>query len=297
MKSRKVEFDGCEALEISTARLRAVITLDRGPRIAFLGRPGGENLFYWHVDEAGRNGWRMLGGHRVWVTRPMADESEDTYAADNEPCELKESAGGVSVTGALHPFLKTRRGLSLREVDDESLEVTSFVLNAGSMLYSAGVWCPTCTLPRPGMSFGIPLGDRRLSWDLVKIVFARTWAGHTARANDPQIRLNEEFMIIEPQGIETKRMLWAPLGIIAMTWPEKGLSFIKRTRSDPGAQYPLGCNLAVYVGPQNFMVEMETCGAERTLAPGELAVNVETWRVSDEVFDWSDAELVIRNAA
>jgi hypothetical protein len=294
MKTRKLEFDGCASLEIATSRLRMVVTLDRGPRIAFLGRPGGDNLFYWKVDGAGYGDWRMLGGHRVWVTRPMADESEDAYAADNEPCELSESGSAITVTGGLHPFLKTRRGFSMRQIDEDAVEVTSFVRNEGPMLYSAGVWCLTCALPRPGMTLGIPLGDRRLDWDLVKVVFARSWAGHTARVNDPQVRFNEDFMIVEPQGVEAKRMLWAPHGILALTWPEQTLSFIKRTHSVLGAQYPHGCNLAVYIGPENFMLEMESMGAERTLAKGETAVNVESWRLTDQVFDWTDAERVIR---
>jgi len=296
MKTRKINFDGCAGLEIATPRLRMVVTVDIGPRIAFLGRPDGENLFYWHVDDPGREGWRPLGGHRVWATRPMADESEDAYAADNEPCKFEESDKFVTVTGAIHPFLKTQRGVRIRPLDDDAFEVTSFVHNLGPMLYSAGVWCPTCILPRPGMTFGIPLGDRHLSWDVVKMVIPRAWAGHTSRINDPQIRFNEEFMVVEPQGVEAKRMVWAPLGILAMTWPEARLSFIKRTQSDPHAQYPQGCNLAVYIGPENYMVEMETCGAERTLMPGDTAVNVETWRLSDEVLDWSDADRVIRAA-
>lgn len=297
MKTRKLDFEGCASLEVSTSRLRIVATLDRGPRIAFLGRPAGENLLYWKVDSAGYGDWRMFGGHRVWVTRPMADESEDAYAADNDPCELSESGEAITITGGLHPFLKTRRGFSIRQIDEDAVEVTSFVRNEGPMLYSAGVWCPTCTLPRPGMSLGIPLGDRRLDWDLVKLVFARRWAGHTARVNDPQIRFNEDFMIVEPQGVETKRMLWAPHGILALTWPDTKLSFIKRTYSEPGGQFPQGCNLAVYVGPGNFMLELESMGAERTLVKDQTAVNVETWRLTDHVFDWSDPEPVLRLAA
>ena len=296
MRTRKIDFEGCQAVELTTSRLRLVVTTDRGPRIAFLGRPAGENLFYWHLDEAGRDGWRLLGGHRVWATRPMADESEDAYAADNEPCDVDEAGGTVTVTGAVHPFLKTRRGVTIRELDADAFEVTSFVENSGPMLYSAGVWGLTCVQPRNGMSFGIPLGDRRLDWDVVKIVLARTWAGHTSRLDDPQIRFNQEFMIVQPQGVETKRMVWAPRGIVAMTWPDKGLSFLKRTHSDPNAQYPLGCNLALYVGPENSVVEMETYGAERALVPGQTAVNIETWRVADEAFDWSDLEAVIRAA-
>ena len=293
MITHPIELEGLKALEITTARVRMIVITELGPRIAWLSTPDGENLLYWQANELGRNGWRLLGGHRVWPTRPLADESEDAYAADNDPCEVTESDGIVTVTGALHPFLKTRRGIQIRSLDDCTFEVTSFVRNDGTMLYSAGVWSLTCVVPRPGMTFGVPLGDRRLSWDVVKIIIPRTWADHTSRVNDPQIRFEEEFMIVDPAGIETKRMLWAPWGTIAMTSPEKGLSFIKRTHSDPTGQYPLGCNLALYVGSGNFMVEMETYGEERTLMPGDTAVNVETWKLVDDVFDWKDPDRLL----
>ncbi len=288
MNTHPTELESLEALEVSTSQARMIVTTQFGPRIAWLGSLNGENLFYWKANELARGDWRLHGGHRVWTTRPMADEAEDAYAADNEPCSVTESDGVVTVTGALHPFLKTRRGVQIRSLDDRTFEVTSFVRNEGDMLYSAGVWCPTCIVPRPGMTFGVPLGDRRLSWDLVKIVIPRTWADHTSRVNDPQIRLGEEFMILDPAGVETKRMLWAPSGTIAMTWPERRLSFVKRTHSDSVGQYPLGCNLALYVAPGNFMVEMETYGAERTLMPGDTAFNTETWKLLDEVFDWQE---------
>ena len=162
-------------------------------------------------------------GHRVRVTRPGADESEDAYAADNEPCRVSLEEDRLTVTGAEHPFLKTDRGLKIKVPDETSFEVTSFVTNTGPMLYSGGVWAPTFLLPQPGQEFGILLGDRRLSWDLVRIVIPRKFAGHTAPVDDPQVHFSEDFMIVLPGGIETKRMLMAPMGIAAMTWPEKNV--------------------------------------------------------------------------
>jgi hypothetical protein len=293
MKTSSIDFDGLSALEITTSRLRMVVVTSLGPRVAYLGRPGGDNLLHWRVDNGGRKGWRLLGGHRVWATRPMADESEDAYAADNEPCQVSMLEGAATVTGAQHPFLRTRRGLTIREVDSDTLEVTSFVTNDGPMLYSGSAWGLTCIQPRSGMTFGIPLGDRSLAWDIIKMVMPRTWADHTAPVNDPQIRFNEEFMIVEPQGVETKRMLWAPRGLIAMTWPEKRLSFVKRTSSIPGGRYPLDCNLAIYVGPGNFMADMESFSEEKNLQPGQTVANVERWKLADETLEWKDADRLL----
>jgi hypothetical protein len=288
MDIKVTTFDGLGAIEFSTPDVRLVAITELGPRIASFGRPGGENLLYWQNDDLGREGWRLLGGHRPWVTRPGADESEDAYAADNEPCTVDQRADGVRITGGVHPFLKTARGLEIEVVNDRTLRVTTFLTNCGPMLYSGGVWSPTCTDPSGGKQYGIPLGDRSQTWDMVKIVIPRTFAGHSSRVNDPQIQFNEEFMIISPEGVETKRMVMAPLGMIAMSWPAEHLSFVKHSAYQPLAQYPFGCNLAIYVGPDNFMVEMETYGAEQTVQPGQTIQNTETWALVERVFKWQD---------
>lgn len=293
MEYKQIKFDGFNALEIITHQTRMVVVTSMGPRIAFWGRPKGENLLYWQNNDLGREGWLLLGGHRVWVTRPGADEAEDAYAVDNDPCTVEAIQNGVRITGGEHPVFKIKRGLEIYQCSDDSFEVVSFLTNQGPMLYSGGVWAPTCIDPVGGKEFGILLGDRDLTWDLVKIVIPRKFAGHAARVNDPQITYTEDFMIIRPEGVESKRMVMAPHGIIAMSWPEKNLSFAKKAAYNPQAQYPLGCNLAVYIGPDNFMVEMESYGAEQTVLPGQSIYNQEIWRLVEGVIDWDDPNWLI----
>lgn len=293
MNTKQIDFEGLPAIEINTSKLHMVVVTGMGPRIAYLGRIGGSNIFYWKNNDLGREGWRLVGGHRVWVTRPGADESEDAYADDNEPCDVTFHADSVTIESPVHSRLKTSRGMTIREVDDQTFEVTSFIKNQGPMLYSGGVWAPTCIDPLGGKQFAIPLGDRRLSWDIIKLVIPRTFAGHTSPVDDKQITFSEDLMIICPNGIETKRMVMAPRGIIAMTWPKEKLSFIKRSVYHPRGQYPLECNLAVYIGPDNFMVEMETYGEEQTLLPGSVIMNTETWKLIDESLDWQNPDHVI----
>ena len=288
MEARAIHFDGFDAIEIVTAEAKLIVVTGMGPRIAFWGQPDGENLLYWENNDLGREEWRLLGGHRVWVTRPGADEAEDAYAADNAPCEVEIKDDGVRVIGGIHPLLKIQRGLDIHQLTEDSFQVTSFLKNEGPMLYSGGVWAPTCIDPTGGKEFGIVLGDRDLTWDLVKIVIPRSFAGHSARVNDPQISYNEDFMIIRPEGVESKRMVMAPHGVVAMTWPGKSLSFVKKSIFNPQGQYPMGCNLAVYIGPDNFMVEMESYGAEQTVLPGQTISNYEVWKLLDYELQWQD---------
>ena len=172
MNTKQIDFDGLQALEITTLKLRMVLVTSMGPRIAFLGHINNGNLFYWNNNELGREGWRLGGGHRVWVTRPGADESEDAYAEDNETCQISVETDSVTVASPIHNRLKTSRGITVRELDPQTFEVTSFITNSGPMLYSGGVWSPTCVDPSEGKQFGIPLGDRKLSWDIDQIGYS-----------------------------------------------------------------------------------------------------------------------------
>ena len=288
MRIEPIELDVLDALEISTADLRIVVVTSIGPRIAHFGQPGKPNLLYWKNNQLGREGWQLYGGHRVWVTRPGADESEDAYRPDNEPCEVVIQQDGVSITGPVDPVLRIQRGLHIREITSNTLEVTASIKNQGPMLYSGGVWSPTCIDPSGGKEFAVPLGDRRQTWDTITLVIPRSFAGHSSLVNDPQVTFNEDFMIVRPVGVELKRMVRAPLGIVAMTWPTGHVSFIKHASFNALGQYPLQCNIAVYNGPENFMFEMETYGVEQPVQPGQTITNRETWVLLDQVLDWTD---------
>lgn len=274
---QKSTFEGSIAFELNTPVLRLIAVHDTGPRIAHLGLAGGENLLLWKPGKYTRGNWDLRGGHRVWVAHPGADESEDTYVPDNGPCEIEVLKDGFRVTGAKSPVNATRRGFSVRALADDRLEVDNFVTNVGDMLYSGSVWALTCTLPGKGAHYAIPLGDGS-SWDNFTLVNFRTWGGHGKGGfNDPQIVVGDEVLVVTPRGVENKRMVQAHQGILAMSDAARGLTFAKKVGWLPGRQYPLNTNLAFYIGPENFMVEMETMGPEQTLKPGETLVHREIW--------------------
>ena len=95
MKINKILFDGFEALEMINGTNRLVVTTSIGPRICFFGK--NENILFWDKDKVTRGDFVLYGGHRVWLTRPYADESEDTYISDNDPCEVEIFGNGVKV--------------------------------------------------------------------------------------------------------------------------------------------------------------------------------------------------------
>ena len=131
---RQVVFDGLAGYELTDEKARLVILTECGPRIAFFGPKDGENLLYWDEDGVIRGEYRLRGGHRVWLTRPMADESEDTYRDDNEPCRVDLLPDGLTVTQPAHPSSLVERGIKVRSLGEGRFEVTNFVKNVGGLI-------------------------------------------------------------------------------------------------------------------------------------------------------------------
>jgi len=276
MKFIETDFNNFKAVEIITKSMRLAVTTDFGPRIAFWGRPDGENLLLWAPGKHLRKKWELLGGHRVWVTRPLADECEETYLQDNYKCQVRRIDSGWTITSPENAFNCTQRGITLKVLGENIVEVDNFLVNKGDMLYSGGIWALTCTVPRKTTRYGIPLGEDT-AWDFCRIVMYRKWNGHSGGYNDDQFSFSQDMMLVQPKGKENKRMVQAHKGIIAMHDPERNIMFAKKTSYSREANYPHGCNMAVYIGPENFMVEMETMGVERTIKPGEYIRNKELW--------------------
>ncbi len=280
MEIKDVSFDGLKAIEMSTDKIKLIIVTEVGPRIAFLGRTLDEdNILYWDIEGASKEEWKLYGGHRVWLTRPFADESEDTYASDNEPCFVEITENSVTVTAPVHAFTKLERGIKVEFVNNTQFKVINFIKNAGNMIYSGGVWSPTCINPE-GKELHIPLGEENTTWDIVNIVIPRVFAGNTLRLDDPQVTMTEDELVVKSQGQICKRCAMAPKGETYMVWPEKELVFRKKTKYVRGGNYPLGgCNVAVFVGQDNWMGELESFGVESPIRPGETIYNEELWSI------------------
>jgi hypothetical protein len=276
MTVNRIRFQGVNAVELADDKLRLVAMYEFGPRIAFFGKHDGENLLLWEPEAYKRKEWDLRGGHRIWLTRPGADECEESYSPDNKACTLEQTDEGFRITGTEDPRNRTKRGIDIRKTGKNTIEVDNFVINSGDMLFSCGVWGITCTVPRKRTRYLVPVGDDS-AWDAFHQVIFRAWAGHSGGCNDSQFSFTDDMLCVEPKGKENKRMIQAHKGIIAMDDPDLDITFAKRASFKREARYPHRRNIAVYIGPENFMVEMETMGPEQTLKPGESLHHIETW--------------------
>lgn len=284
MPVRLASFAGLDAVELTTPALRLIAVHGIGPRLAWFGRPGGDSLLLWddaapprYVRTAPGKVWTLRGGHRVWTANGPADENEETYRSDDQPGSCTTCADGFTVTGALDPETRTRRSIAVSVLADDRLQVDNILINEGDMLYASGLWALTCSRPSVSTRYVIPLGDGT-GWDTATITVFRCWAGHgTGSFREEQFELVDDAYVLTPRGRETKRMVRSPAGRIAMVDPERDCTFCIDGGHAPDASYPAGANLAMYVGPGNFMVEMETMAPLVVLKPGQRAVHRQVW--------------------
>lgn len=287
MPIRPCTHAGFAAVELTTPALRLIAVHGTGPRIAWLSPPGGDNLLMWddgqpprYVREVGTRRWTLRGGHRVWTSPMGADEAESTYANDDAPGSCTLADAGFEVAGAVDPETRLQRSIAVRILRDDRLEVVNRIANRGNMLAGCGAWALTCTRPGPATRYIVPLGDGG-SWDTASVTYFRTWAGHgTGSFRDDQGELLDDAYLLTPRGRETKRMVRSAAGIIALTDPGRGLSLAISTAYAPDAAYPAGANLALYVGRDNFMVEMETMGPHAVLKPGQALEHRQEWTLA-----------------
>ena len=294
MKIQKIDFETQQAYEIGTKSSKMIVITSFGPRIAFFGKEGGRNLLFWEGKEnkLRRGDWILRGGHRVWTTRPGADECEETYATDNLPCSVRKGNKGIHVSAPPDAAHGTQKSMIIQVLGDNTFSVENRVTNIGPMLWSGGVWGLTCTAPKGKCMYGIPIGDGS-EWDMYRSVCFKKWAGgQTGRFNDNQIGFTEKCLTISPKGVQAKRMIETHAGIIGMSDPEQGLSFIKHAAYQPHEQYPLGTNSAFYIAPKNAFVEMELMSPMVTLKPGGSISLREIWMLKPEV-NWKDPDLNI----
>lgn len=285
MPVRTCTHAGFAAVELTTPALRLVAVHGTGPRIAWLSPAGGDNILFWdehqplkYVREPeAKRPWGLRGGHRVWTARFGADEDEQTYANDDAAGTCEISGDGFTVTGAICGETRSQRSITVRQLRPDRIEVVNRIVNTGNMLLGCGLWALTCSKPGPDTRYVIPLGDGS-SWDTATITVFRAWAGHgTGSFREDQFELIDDAYVLSPKGRETKRMISSPAGAIAMVDAKRDLTFAISTPWEQRATYPAQANLAMYVGPNNFMVEMETMGPHVVLKSGQSLEHRQEW--------------------
>jgi len=280
-KWQRVAYQGwedCFAYEDSNSKI--IVTADVGPRVIFLGKPGGKNLFFENEGEIGTSGskqWVMYGGHRFWA----APESKArTYVADNFPVSVEIDSSRLRAQAPVEPC-----GLQKTLTLDTSLpgnliRVVHTLANASQNAIEAAPW--GLSVMRAGGTAIIPLPPKAAHSDLLTPTLSFTHWGYTDLTDqrwgwsDSFLFLAQDSRIANPQKIGIHSGLdWAG-------YLNEGTLFVKFSPFQPKASYPdFGSHFEFFTN--DMLLEVESLGALAVLEPGQQVSHVEYWAIHDGI--------------
>jgi hypothetical protein len=266
-------WERCARLRASD--LEAVVTLEVGPRVIRFGLSGGPNELVEYAADLGKVGgtaYRSYGGHRLWVA---PEDREITYEPDNTPVQFEERQGWW-LFSALGKVSGLRKTVALQfDPASGALQLDHRLRNEGPSARRLAPWC--LTVMAPGGECLIPMPEFKrhdeellpaaplVLWHYTRMSDPRwTWGARLARLrHDPHLGPQKCGMFV--------RQGWA-------AYANGGNLFLKRFGADRSASYPdFGCNFETFT--RQDMLEVESLGPLQTLAPGEEARHLESWRL------------------
>ena len=277
-------FGRCLAIE--NGFVEAYVTIDVGPRIIRLAKPGGPNLFFTDDDGAliesgdalkaayGDDAiFRFYGGHRLWMSPELI---ETTYSPDNDPVAVSVLPDGALFT----PPPQTRNGLqfSLRlsaALDSASLTVEHVIENVGQNPNTFAIWSISQLAPGGVEILPQSKSDTGLLPDRLMAIWPYTNMG------DPRVTWGDDVILVRQEESITRAFKIAfynreGWGIYVLG----DTALIKRYSTPQGEAYPDGgMNFESYTN--NLFIEMETLSPLRTVLPRDRVVHAETWLLAD----------------
>lgn len=275
---------------LENGHIEVCVTIDVGPRVIRLAKPGGPNLMF--TDSKGlmiEEGpatkaaygpdavYRFYGGHRLWLS---PEDLANTYAPDNDPVTVTTLPDGALFT----PPPQGRNGLqfSLRlslAADSAKVEVEHVIENVGPSPVTLAAWA--ITQLAPGGVEIVPQSKRPtgLLSDRQMAIWPYTDMG------DERVTWGDDALLLRSESTATRSFKIGLLNLEGWSaYVLGGSAFVKRFVSRLGDTYPDGgMSFETYTDPR--FIEMETLGPLRELAPGDSTTHTERWQLFDAPSD------------
>ena len=282
MKVEKTEYHGWKNnVKLSNDHVELIVTLDVGPRIISYRALHGKNVFHNFPESIGKSGeteWQNRGGHRIWIAPEGMDIS---YALDNAPVSKYElTKNGVRVENdPVAPWgIRKEMTVSLAE-DSSEVTVRHRLINEKKEPVEIASWGLSVMaaggleiIPLP------PLGEHPQSLLPNRVIIPWPYTD----MSDPRWRFGWKYITLRQtsDGVPAK---------IGLSHKEKWVAyynadslFVKEVEYIEGATYTdLGSNFETFNCSE--MLEIETLGPLRKLAPGQSTEHTEKWRLLGDV--------------
>jgi len=260
-----------ECLYIDNGVLELGVPLSFGIRIAHLSLLGEENLFFEQPNEmtdfALPSGWRVRGGHRLWI----APESPDNYYPDNHPISYEVTGNTLRLVQENDPLLSLVKEMDIT-LSRDRVTVTHRVRNTGTKKKRIALWGVTSL--KAGGVITIPLAVREDGYDPNLHISA--WDYTDLSDSRLQFSREEIKMLSRPGERKCKIGVGHPSGPV--TYENDGVVFEKAIPFYPTRTYTDG-GVSFEGFLSNHMVEVEGLSPLCHIPPEGHASYRETWKL------------------
>jgi hypothetical protein len=276
--------------KLTNGEIELVLTGDVGPRIIRFGFVGGQNLFKNYPEQMGRSGepeWMIRGGARVWVA---PEDPRATYALDNSPVNIDVENGALVATAPVEEGVGVQKQMLVRmAAGAPRVEVVYRVRNARLLSAEFAAWAP-CVMASGGVGItGFP--PRGTHPEILPPTNPLVMWAYTD-LSDSRWTFTKKYLILQQDAEAASPQKLGHFN--PNTWGAYLLNsdlFIKRCAAAPGNPYPdFGCSFQIFTNRD--MLELETLGPLRRVAPGEWIEHIEHWSLHRDISAaWTDEDL------
>ncbi len=262
------DFGKCLCIENKDIKIK--VPLDYGIRIAYLSYKDSENLFFVHpsdmTDLSTDEGWRVLGGHRVWI----APESPKNYMPETQPIFYEVKDDKVILTQNEDTWLEVIKSVEIEFVNDNCVQVTNVIKNVSDKTRQFSVWGVT-TMAGGGIEY-IPLKYRDDGYDPLHRISMWDYTS----LGDERVKYERELITLthKPTSKKYKIGVGHPAGPVK--YINKGVVFEKIYDIKETSKYPDG-DVSFETFMCDYMLEVESLSPLYTVNKNESVKHVEKW--------------------
>ena len=265
-----------QCLCVTNGMVELKIPLQFGIRIIYCALTGRENMFYEQpVDEKDLctpEGWRIYGGHRIWV----APEGAETYYPDNQPVRYSFIGDCLRIEQETDKYLNIQKSIEVSfNTDDSScIRLRHIIKNVGKKPLKCSAW--TVSAMAYGAVVSVPFIGTQGGFSPQRYI--SLWGDTDLR--DPRMSFETDKVIFRHAADDRylKVGMWCKPGVARCV--SQGQMLEKRFHVYSDSPYPDN-NVNVEVYQCRHMMEFEILGPLVELNPGEEASHMEFWRITD----------------
>jgi hypothetical protein len=275
-------------IELSNGAAKLLIMADVGPRVISFSLEGGENMMFEDVGRKiskgpadcagfarlGGGSWYIYGGHRLWTSPEGMPRS---YYPDNEPVQWTEIENGARVMAPPQKWNQYQTSMEITLAPGSTdVTVKHFVENQSAWPVELAPWALTVLspggleiVPQPVLDTGLLANRLFVFWPYAKM-------------NDSRALWTEKYLFLKqnPKAADAWKVGIRSERHFAMYF-NHGDMFLKRFEAVEGGNYPdYGVNFETYTNES--ILEMESLGVLKSVAPGETAAHTEYWSLRRE---------------